>query len=233
MVKYSKIAADIENVVGSIISKGKIREAYNLYKIAQVVESLEKFPPDAVQLAKELGITLTPENAAEIVSKYSDPSISAEMAREAIDMKSRAKSLALLAAMLANMFISSVEAGGKPITIQTNFGPQTYSAQEIKQLKKSDPKSFAILMNKYYEQQGTQTGLQEQKVLHEKKMEQMPKPGEDMKTVKNIEEKKDQFGNEARLITYEDGTKKLEGDILQGGVSLRKLLLDRGEILPD
>jgi len=233
MVKYQKVATDIDRVIKQVISKGRIREAYSLYKISQVVEALNKFPPEAVQLAKELGITLTPENAAEIVAKYSNPAISADISKEALDMKSQAKSLALLAALLANTFISSVEAKGKPITINTNFGPKTYSAQELKQLKKSDPKSFSIVMGLYNKQQGSRMDVEEKNVLHEKQVAQMPKPGEEMKTVKDREDLEDEFGNKARLITYEDGTKKLEGDILHGGVSLRKKLLSRGEILPD
>lgn len=233
MIKYQKVATDIDHVIRQVLSKGRFREAYSLYKISQIVEALDTFPPEAVQLAKELGITLTPENAADIVAKYSDPAISADMNKEALDMKSRTKSLAILAALLANTFISSVEAKNKPITINTNFGPKTYTSQELKQLEKSDPKSFAIVMGLYNKQQSSRMDIEEKNVLHEEQMAKMPRPGEGMKAIKDREELKDEFGNQARLITYEDGTKRLEGDILHGGVSLRKKLLARGEILPE
>jgi hypothetical protein len=232
MEKYKKVASDIDYVIKQIVSRGKIREAYSLYKVAQVIEALDKFPPDIVQLAKDIGVILTPENIAEIITKYSNPSIPMDMNKEAFDMKSRTKSLALLAAMLVNTFISSVEAKGKPITVNTNFGPKTYTAQELKQLKKTDPKSFSIILKLYMEQQDSRMDVENKKELHEQVMKGKPLPGKEMKAVKEREDLEDDFGNKARLITYEDGTKKLEGDILHGGVSLRKKLLERGEIQP-
>lgn len=234
MLEYQKIATDINSMVRALISKGKIKEAHTLHRIAQTIEALQQYPLEIAQKAQELGEVLTPDKVAEIIARYSNPSMSETMIdKKAFDMGSKVKQLALLAAMLGNFFISNVEAGGEPITVKTPWGTQTYTAKDLKREQKLNPETFAIIMKMYNEQQGAMGGLQEKRVLHEQEIAGKPKPGQEMKTVKNVEELKDEFGNTARLITYGDDTKKLEGDILHGGVSLREKLLKRGEILPE
>jgi len=232
MQKFSKIAQALDKIADSIESHGYIREAYELDKISESLEAMDIFPPEAVQLAKELGITLNAQNAAEIVKKYLNTNPAGNVGdKEAMGLSPKLRSLAMLAMILASSFLSQVEAKGKPITVNApQGGTITYSVNDLKQLEKGDPKSFAIVMENYQKQEAEHHKSRFQDSVNVDDAQNSRKPGQADKTVKNVEELKDAFGNTARLITYTDGKKKLEGDIMHGGVSLRDKLVRSGEI---
>lgn len=232
MQKFSKIAGALDKIADSLESHGYLKEAYELDKISESLEAMDTFPPEAVQLARELGITLNAQNAAEIVAKYlNTPSTGGIGDKEAMGISPKIRSLAMLAVILASSFISQVEAKGSPITVKApQGGTVTYTAKDLRQLEKGDPKSFAIVMDNYHKQEAEHHKSRFQDSVNVDDAQNSRKPGQADKTVKNVEELKDAFGNTARLITYTDGKKKLEGDIMHGGVSLRDKLVRSGEI---
>jgi hypothetical protein len=239
MLNYSKIAGDIDKIADSVESRGHTEAALALDKIADTLEAMAKFPPEAIQLARQLGINLTPQNAAEIVKKYHDPKadvggpgVGGDPMKEAM-MNPKMRSLVMLASILAMGFINEVAAKGKPITVNFPTGAITYDAKELKNLEKGDPKTFAIVMDQYEKQQSQAQSQSEISKTVRDQAQGAPKPGYDTKPTKNVEELNDEFGNSARLITYTDGTKSLEGDIFHGGVSLRDKLTRSGEIPHD
>jgi uncharacterized protein (DUF697 family) len=195
---------------------------YELLLKATVREAKKKYSPK--DLAKELGISLTPQNAADIVKKYLNANV-----HEAKIKNPKIRNLAALAALLAAGFISAVQAQNEPITVKTPFGTKTYSVKDLKHLQKTDTKTFATIMEMVQKQNDAFS-----KGLYQRAMgystDKAPAGYE--KATKGIEELSDEFGNSGRLITYTDGTKELEGDILHGGVSFRKKLEQRGEIAP-
>lgn len=195
---------------------------YELLIKATVKEAKKKYSPKS--LAKELGINLTPQNAADIVKKYLNANV-----HEAKIKNPKLRNLAALAALLAAGFISAVQASGDPITVKTPFGTKTYEANDLKKLQKTDPKTFAIVM----EMAGKQNDAYSKGVYQRAMSYTTDKaPAGYERATKGIEELSDEFGNSGRLITFTDGTKELEGDILHGGVSFRKKLEQRGEIAP-
>lgn len=195
---------------------------YELLIKATVKEAKKKYSPKS--LAKELGINLTPQNAADIVKKYLNANV-----HEAKIKNPKLRNLAALAALLAAGFISAVQASGDPITVKTPFGTKTYEANDLKKLQKTDPKTFAIVM----EMAGKQNDAYSKGVYQRAMGYTTDKaPAGYERATKGIEELSDEFGNSGRLITFTDGTKELEGDILHGGVSFRKKLEQRGEIVP-
>jgi len=232
MLSYLKLANALDNIANSIESSGYAKEALALDKIADTLEAMSTFSPEAIQMARELGITLNAQNSAEIVAKYlNTPSVGGMEDKEAMGVSPRIRSLAMLAMVLASSFLSEVAAKGKPITINApQGGTITYSVNDLKQLEKGDPKSFAIVMENYHKQEAMHQKSRFQDSLTVDDSQNSQKPGEAAKSVKNVEELKDAFGNTARLITYTDGKKKLEGDIMHGGVSLRDKLVRSGEI---
>jgi hypothetical protein len=195
-----------ENIIGCVIKEAK-----------------KKYSPKL--LAKELDINLTPDQMTEIVKKYLNANI-----HEA-GVKPKVRQLAALAALIAAGFISAVQAENEPITIQTPFGQKTYEAKDLRKLQKTDPKTFAVVMEMSKKQNDAFS-----KRLFQRAMgyttDKAPTGYE--KIVKNTEDMNDEFGNEARLITYTDGSQELLGDMLGGaagaGVSFRKTLESRGEI---
>lgn len=232
MLNYAKIAGYLDNIADRVEAAGFKKEASEIDAVSDTLEAMAKFPPQAVELARSLGINLTPQNAAEIVKKYFDPKVTGDMSKEAL-MTPKVKSLAFLAALLVSNFIGSVEAKGKPITVRFPTGTVTYTAQDLKQLEKGDPKSFAVVMDVYEKQQAEATSTAEISKSNLDRMKGQEKPQGYDKPTKNIEEMNDEFGNSARLVTYTDGTKKLEGDIYHGGVSFRDKLTRSGEIPHD
>lgn len=192
---------------------------YEKLIMATVIESKKRYSPK--DMAKDLGITLTPESAAELVKKYLNASV-----HEA-KVNPKIRQLAALAALLAAGFISAVQAQNEPVTVRSSFGVKTYEAKDLKRLQKTDPKTFAIIMEKVRKQNDTFS-----KSLYQRAMgystDKAPSGYE--RITKNIEDLSDDFGNTGRLITYTDGSKDLEGDIMHGGVSFRKKLERRGEI---
>lgn len=177
-------------------------------------------------LAKELNINLTPEQMTQIVKKYLNASV-----HEA-KVNPKIRQLVGLAALIAAGFINAVQAEDKPITVQTPLGPQTYEAKDLKRLQKTDAKTFAVIMELAQKQQDAYS-----KRLFQRAMgyttDKAPTGYE--KILKNTEDLQDDFGNEARLITYTDGSQELLGDILGGAgggnTSYRKVLESRGEIV--
>jgi hypothetical protein len=233
-IRIANIVASLERVADSCEQRGLMKEAYDLDVIANTLEReagmmgfLKGLPAKAKQLAQSMGITLNAQNAADIVKKYYDPNV--EMEKEAA-MKDKARQMAMLAAMLVTGFLSQVEAAKGPITVQFPTGSKTYSAQELKQLAKGDPKSFAVVMEQYQEQQAKGQQVRQERERSQERAQKAEKPEAGAKVVKDRERLSDDFGNTAVLITYQDGTKELKDDILQGGVSLRKMLEDKGEI---
>lgn len=182
-----------------------------------IKEAAKKYSPKS--LAKELGINLTPENAAEIVKKYLNASIHEAKGN------SKVRQLAAIAGLIALGFINAVQAEG-PITVKTPFGEKTYEAKDLKKLQKTDAKTFAIIMEMAQKQQN------EKKLLSNAVNSTFSNlPSEYAKTVKSTEVLSDKFGNEGTLTTFIDGTKALDGDILHGGVSLRQKLEQKGELV--
>jgi hypothetical protein len=227
-----KLAYDIDIISDKLDNAGRKKEAARLDKIAEALEimsGMQGIDPKAVELAKSMGITLTPDTAAQIVKKYFNSAAMNQpgQGEEVEAAMAPAKKLGLLAALLVNSFIGSVMAQDAPVTVNTPFGKQTYSAQDLKRLSKSDPKTFAIIMEKAQKQsQGR----------YERTMERgrglgMTPSGEYGKATKDFEQLSDDFGNTAQLITFEDGTQELKGDILHGGVSYRKKLEQAGKIM--
>lgn len=235
MLNYMKLASDLDKIAERVEASGLTEEALALDKVADALEAMTNYPPQAIQLARELGITLNPQTVAEIITKYSNPPMGAtgDLSKEALAVNPKLRQFVALAALLASSFLSSVEAKGNPVTVNTPFGQKTYSVQDLKQLKKADPKSFAIVMEQYNQQEKQNLHSRTQDSITTDESRSAPKPGVSDKVVKNVEDMSDDFGNEARLITYNDGTKYLEGDILQNGVSLRDKLTRSGEIPHD
>lgn len=190
--------------------------------INTVVKEAARKKTTPKEFAKEIGVDLTPEKAIEIMKKYLKD---AHVVESKLSPKTR--SLAALALMLAAGFISAIQAQNEPLTVKTPFGTKTYEAKDLKRLSKTDPKTFAIIMEMAEKQQADFS-----KGVYNRAMgytTQQPPSGYE-KATKGIEELSDDFGNVGRLITYTDGTKELKGDILEGGVSLRKKLEQKGEI---
>ena len=230
MLDFSKIANDLDKIADSVESEGHREAALAIDKIADAIEAMSNFPPEAVELARELGITLNKGNAAKIVQQHLDPKMTEDGMKEAMKLNPKARSLAMLAAILAMGFINEVAAKGKPITVNFPTGAVTYTAKDLKNLEKGDPKTFAIVMDQYEKQQSQSQSQSEIDETTRSQAQKAGKPGYDVKPTKNIEDLSDDFGNTARLITFTDGTKKLEGDIYHGGVSLRDKLTRSGEI---
>lgn len=237
MLDYLKIASDIDSISEKMEASGRVKEAYALDKIADTLEAMTQFPPEAIQMARQLGISLNPQNAAEIVKKYLNPKLlnSAPGApdmenKEALDVSPKLRQYAALAMILASSFIASIQAKGKPITVTFPTGTITYNAKDLKQLEKSDPASFALVMNQYEKQQAQAQSQREIDETARAQAQKAGKPSGYEKSVKDTEHLSDDFGNTATLITYTDGTKKLEGDIYHGGVSLRDKLTRSGKI---
>ena len=187
---------------------------------ATIFEAKTKYTPKL--MAEELGIDLTPEAAAELVKKYLTSSIHEAKAGP------KGRQLAAIAALLALGFINAVQAQNEPLQLKTPWGEKTYDAKELKTLKKTDPKTFAIIMELAQKKNDAFS-----KSLYERAMNYTTTkaPTGYEQTVKNVEILSDDFGNEGKLIEFSDGTKKLEGDIMQGGISFRKTLEDRGELI--
>lgn len=227
---FLKTAHDIDVLADKLQEAGLAEEAGRLDVVADALEAMGGLPgidPRAIELAKNLGITLTPENAADIVEKYFKPG-AGQIPGEVEAAMSNANKFALLAALLVSGFINSIQAQNEPITVNTPFGNKTYSARELKSLSKTDPKTFAIVMEQHGKQQRGRSQRLMQKGL---RMPEGPSiPGYE-KATKNFEQLSDDFGNTAQFITFTDGTKELKGDILHGGVSFRKKLEQRGEIM--
>lgn len=235
MLDYKKIACALDSIAEKVEASGLTDEALALDKVADALEAMGNFPPQALQLAKELGITLNKQNAADIVKQYlgKAPVDEAGM-KEALALNPKLRSLAMLATILAAGFVADVAAKGSPINITFDNGMiQTYTAKDLKNLEKSDPKTFSIVMDQYEKQQAQAASQSEISQTTQNKAQKATQPGYGVKPTKNIEDLKDQFGNEARLITYTDGSKSMEGDIYHGGVSLRDKLTRSGEISPD
>lgn len=236
MLDYLKLAHSIDDIAEKIQASGHIKEAYALDKIADTLEAMSNFPPEAVQMARELGITLTPQNAAEIVKKYMNPKLLENSpdieTKEALNVNPKLRQFAVLAMLLANGFISAVQAKG-PITVNFPTGAVTYDAKTLKQLEKGDPASFALVMSQYEKQQAQAQSQSEIDQTTKAQGQKAPSGDYSGKPTKNVEDLSDEFGNEARLITFTDGTKQLEGDMYHGGVSLRDKLTRSGEIPHD
>lgn len=153
--------------------------------------------------------------------------------KEALAVNPKLRQLAMLAAVLAMGFTSMVEAKGKPITVKFPTGAITYTAKDLKQLERGDPKTFAIVMDQYEKQQAQGTSQSEIDQTNTDRARGQADPSGYDKAVKNNEQLSDAFGNTATLVTYTDGTKMLEGDIYHGGISLRDKLTRSGEIPHD
>lgn len=228
-MNFIKTAYDVDVISDRLQEAGLAEEAGRLDVVADALEAMGGVPgidPRAIELAKNLGITLTPENAADIVEKYFKPGVGA-VSGEVEAAMGKAQQLAMLAALLVSGFIGSVQAQNEPITVNTPFGTKTYSARDLKSLSRTDPKTFAIIMEQHGKQQ---KGRYQRTMQRGLGLGETPS-GEYGKPTKGIEELSDDFGNYGRLITFEDGTKELKGDILHGGVSFRKKLEQRGEIM--
>ncbi|MDD5650185.1 MAG: hypothetical protein PHF86_07215 [Candidatus Nanoarchaeia archaeon] len=186
-----------------------------------VKESKKKTTPK--EFAKEIGVDLTLDKAIDMMKKYLK---SSNVVESKLGPKTR--NLAALAAILAAGFINVIQAQGEPLTVKTPFGVKTYEAKDLKRLSKTDPKTFAIIIEQAAKQQSSYIN----KVFDRAKGYNVDNPmSSEFKTVKNTENLSDEFGNEGRLISYDDGTKELEGDVLHGGISFRKKLEQRGEIM--
>jgi hypothetical protein len=292
MLDYLKIASDIDAIADKIEGFGCVREALALDKIADTLELLRSVPPEALSMARELGLNLNnPQAVLEFIAKNLNSGVSggpgSMESKEALNVGPKVRQYAMLAMLLANAFISSAQAKGGPVTVMTpqgpstysiqqvkhikdtnpgmfaeimkdskifetladnmlkdakgkgsitinyEMGPKTYKAQDLEDLRRGDPKSFAIAAEKYDQQSAQAQSVSEISQSNQGRAQNAPKPGDNMKPVKNIEELSDAFGNEGRLITYTDGSKSMEGDIYQGGVSLRDRLTRSGEIAPD
>jgi hypothetical protein len=183
-----------------------------------VKQCKKKYSPK--ELAKELGINLTPQNAADIVKKYLNANVHEAKAN------SKLRNLAALAALLAVGFISAVQAEG-PVTVKTPLGMKTYEAKDLRRLQKTDAKTFAVIMELVQQQRDAFSKSVYQRAMN---YETQTPPSGYERTTKNIEELSDEFGNQGRLITYTDGSKDLEGDILHGGVSYRTKLEQSGDV---
>lgn len=232
MGMYTKLAQRLDLVADGLESRGCVREAADLDSISNTLEMLEAansssiVSPQAQSLARDMGINLTPDTAAKLIAEHYDPQAGTGTDVMAASAGGR---LGMLAALLVSGFLGQIQAQG-PITVDTPFGQKTYTARDLKQLSRQDPKSFALVM-KRVEEQGIDRSLAGEKSEGIQR-QQARTPGMTGKerVVSDRQELKDQFGNTATLITYRDGTKELEGDISQGGVSFRKMMEDKGEI---
>lgn len=247
MINYTKIAAMLDKVANSLEELGDIKSAYEIDKITDTIEAMAKFPPEVVQLAQELGIRLTPETAAKIVAEHYDPKSEQQLkqelsTKEAMKVSMKAKKLALLAMLLANTFLSQVRAEklDKPIIVNIpgfeGKGRQEYiyTPDDLEQLKKRDPKTYAVIMDLYYKQQAQGELAKERREFIRRQQEKTQKgQPATMKKVKRQELLHDEFGNTATFTIYEDGSKELLGDIIENGRSLRTTLEKAGEIKVD
>lgn len=231
MPNYISIVKHIDKIASNLESRGLLKEAADLDIISNTLEMVEAADNDmqkAISLAKANGVNLNPENVAEFINKYYDPELAGGPV-EAAGMGSNAKALAMAAALLVSSIMSTAQAKG-PITIDFPTGPKTYSARDLKQLERRDPKTFAVIMEQAVKQEGQQAkGLQQQKRRQEQ-MQKSPQMTGKEKVVKDTEILTDDFGNQAKLTVYQDDTKDLEGDYLIGGMSFRKMLERKGEI---
>lgn len=229
---YAKLAQRIDAVADGLESRGCVKEAADLDRISNTLEMLEAASivnPKAQALAREMGINLTPETAAKIVAEHYNPQAGGPV--EDVMAASPAGRLGMLAALLVSGLLGQVEAKG-PITINTPFGQKTYTARDLKQLSRRDPKTFAVVMEQAGEQ-GIDKALAGEKAEGiQRQQQRSPGMTGKEKVVADREELSDQFGNKATLITYQDDTKELQGDILQGGVSFRKMMENKGVIPP-
>jgi len=238
----SQIVSQIEKIADSCELRGAMEEAYQLDIIANTIEkqaagqmALQDVPAEAKELAKELGVNLTLDNALDIIQKYYNPNMPKEAAAGG-----KMRQWATLAAMLAGLLTSQAEAGKgvfnmlpkgqKEFTIDFPTGAKTYTLKELKDLMKSEPKSGAIAMERLIEQLGQKQQAGARRERNIQRSQQGIAPGSKAKPVVDTEREKDQYGNISTLITYQDGSKELEGDHLVGGVSYRKMLEKKGEI---
>lgn len=249
-VKTAHIIEALESVAQKCESLGMIKEATCLDVVANTLEReagilslMGKIPEKAKTLAKSLGINLTADKVIDIVTKYFDPKLmgGAEEMRvfspdfsEKVAALGTGKMLGLLAAILVSGFISQVEASRNPVTVKTPFGSEkTYTSKDLRQLSKTDPKSFTIVMEQIMKQDAEGSAVAQKRQQTQEQARGTKLPGEGLKTVKDRDIKSDAFGNEATLVTYQDGTKQLDGDIMHGGKSLRTLLEQKGELVKD
>jgi alkylhydroperoxidase/carboxymuconolactone decarboxylase family protein YurZ len=254
----SEISERLDKIASLLEEKGLIKEAYEIDEITDTIEAMTKFPPEAVELAKELGIRLTPETASEIVKKYYKPGMEQKLKqeglldKEAFGLSPKTKKLILLAALLANTLIPQAEAKTRDIDmykipdfpivvkfdqlrgVSRGSDERLYDPDDLKDLKKRDPKSFKIVMDAYNKQQEEKQKLRDlRKKTMEQAQETLKKMPEKIKKVKYTDLLRDEFGNTGTLITYEDGSKDLLGDIIENGRSLRSILEKKGEIKVD
>jgi hypothetical protein len=231
MGMYVELAKRLDDVADGLESRGCVKEAADLDRISNTLEMLEAgsiVSPKAQAMAREMGINLTPETAAKIIAEHYDPQAGPITDVQAAGAAGR---LGMLAALLVSGLLGQVEAKG-PITIDTPFGQKTYSARDLKQLSRREPKTFALVMEQVADQ-GIDKALAGEKAEGlRRQQKRTPGMTGQEKVVADRKELSDQFGNRATLITYQDGTKELEGDILQGGVSFRKMMEDKGVVAP-
>jgi len=191
--------------------------------VKEAASNKKKFNPK--EMAKALGITLTPDTVADLIKKYYNANLDGNLIEAKLGPRGR--QLAALAALLMAGFVEGIAAQNEPITVQTPFGQKTYSAKEMKSLAKTDKKTFDIIMDQFADQKDAFS-----KGVYNRAMgystDKAPAGYE--KATKGIEELSDEFGNSGRLITFTDGSKQLEGDILHGGVSYRQKLERSGDI---
>jgi len=244
-LKIAALIGAIEDIANKCEAQGLIKEAAELDMVANTLEVEAGMMGDwwkkAQQFAKTLGINLTWDKAIDIVKKWADDidpqmlsqGAGAEVMQRMAAKMGTGKMMAMLAAMIISGFISQIEARGKPITVESPLGIKTYTAKELRQLSKADPKSFSIVMEQSQKQQAKIQQAIHQRQQGLERAQRADKPTEDMTTVKDTEMKSDEFGNEAKLITFEDGSKQLDGDIMFGGKSLRTLMEQNGEIAKD
>jgi len=249
-LRVASIVEVLEKIADKCESQGMVREATELDIVANTLEReagmmdfFKSIPGQAKELAKSLGVNLTPDKIIDVVKRYYDPknlggaegmrTVGPEQFMKAAASMGTAKMMAALAAMLVSGFISQIEARGTPITIQSPFGEKTYSPKEIHQISKTDPKSFAIIMEQAQKQQSEGQQVAQTRQQTQEQSQKAQKPGDNMKQTKDTEMKSDAFGNQAKLVTFQDGSKQLEGDMLFGGKSLRTLMEQKGEIAKD
>lgn len=250
MLNYLGVTKRLDKIATELENCGYIKEAREIDAVSDVIEAMANFPPQAIELARELGIRLTPETASKIVSEYYDPKMekqlkqeSKDVTKEAMQLSPKTKKFMLLAMYLANAFLSQVSAKNpdKPILVRLDQfegrGRQEhiYTPRDLQMLKERDPKTYSIVMNAYYKQQAGKEYVQEIKQNQERRTKEMDiyKMPATMKKVKDRDLLRDEFGNTGTLITYEDGTKELLGDIIDRGQSLRTRLERAGEIKVD
>lgn len=217
------------------------------------VNVINMLPPGGKALAKELGISnLSPEEAGKLMKQYYPGSGAKLSFNVDAALKDKTRNLALLATMIGALVgatqpaeaakkftpqeeqtIEQVKEMGEvkgPITVEFNGKETTYDQDALDKLKRSDLASWAVVQLKAKDKEQKGEKVQKIRQRTEERAKKSPKMDSDFKAVKDSERLSDDFGNTAMLITYQDGTKELKDDILQGGVSLRKMLEDKGEI---